>query len=108
MTKAWLLGWLRNKNALPIAPGIRFNALNQKVFFTDAESATLRPNSQKAVVKRLCRSRETLLSRPGRGAALRSADRYYPWRMTFRGQALQVRQRSGFRDVHASKGSNRA
>jgi len=35
--------------------------------------------------KRLCRSGDTVLSRPGRGAALHFADRRHPWRFPIRG-----------------------
>jgi hypothetical protein len=54
-------------------------------------------HEQMAGVKRLCRGAETLLSRPGPGAEMRLADR-----------RLTRRVKSGFRDIHASKGSNRA
>ena len=63
---------------------------------------------QKAAVKRLCRDEETLLSRPGRGAACASP---IPLSMAIfqsAAERFKAAQRSGFRDVHASKGSNRA
>jgi hypothetical protein len=45
-----------------------------------ADSASFRLGLQKRAVKRLFRGWDTVLSRPGRGAALRFADRRHPWR----------------------------
>jgi phosphate acyltransferase len=50
----------------------------------------LQRDTEKAAVKRLCRDADALLSRPGRGAALRFADRRYPWRFSVRGRAHQT------------------
>jgi hypothetical protein len=56
-------------------PPIYFKALNLLTLLTYAESALARQGDQKEAVKRLCRDEETLLSRPGRGAAPCFADR---------------------------------
>ena len=74
-------------------PGIRSNALNYLDLFACANSAAFGLDVQKAAVKRLCRAGDTLLSRPGRGAALRFADRRHSWRFPVRGRALQDRAR---------------
>src|ERR1700688_1533110 len=48
--------------------------------------------SKKGAVKRLCRGGDTLLSRPGRGAGWRLADRRYPWRFPVRGLSFKTAQ----------------
>ena len=55
------------------------NPLNYLDLSIYIDSTSVPPRIQKRAVKRLCRGGDTLLSRPGRGAALRSADRRYSW-----------------------------
>jgi phosphate acyltransferase len=64
--------------------------LNYHTLLTAPDSASPRLGIQKDAVKRLCRGRDTLLSRPGRGAALHLADRRYPWRNPVRGRAIKT------------------
>jgi glycerol-3-phosphate acyltransferase PlsX len=64
--------------------------LNYHTLLTSPDSASPRLGIQKDAVKRLCRGRDTLLSRPGRGAALHLADRRYPWRNPVRGRAIKT------------------
>ena len=85
------------------------NTLNYHGMLECSEFARQPSGRQKTVVKRLCRDGDTLLSRPGGGAVLRLAEHRCG------GAFIQCaagfdegRKRSGFRDVHASKGSNRA
>jgi hypothetical protein len=52
--------------------GIRPNALIYIGFLNFRDSASQWLDCQKGAVKRLCRGTETLLSRPGRGAACAS------------------------------------
>jgi hypothetical protein len=73
-------------------------ALKNKGFQKIPDSPLQRFHEQKAGVKRLCRDADTLLSRPGLGAAWRPADR----------RRTQRQKKSDFREIHASKGSHRA
>ena len=63
---------------------------------------------QKTVVKRLFRDGDTLLSRPGGGAGMRLAEHRVVVPFQCAAAFSEGRTRSGFRDVHAAKGSNRA
>ena len=73
-------------------------ALNFMRLAPDPDSPPQPAHEQKAGVKRLCQDADTLLSPPGRACDIVS------------GQSLQAvaAKSSGFRDIHASKGSNRA
>ena len=86
--------------ARPRDPGfgseIRSNRLNYLDLFACTDSASRRLGHQKRAVKRLCRDGDTLLSRPGRGAALRFADRRYPRRFPVRGRSASSPQEIRF------------
>ena len=55
--------------SIRIEPAFQSSALNQLELFTYSDSVRCGLGRQKEPVKRLCRGGETLLSRPGRGAA---------------------------------------
>src|SRR5229473_6941879 len=79
-----------NKSGCETGGVIGFDALNYHALLAWADSASPRLGTQKDAVKRLCRGGDTLLSRPGRGAALRLADRRYSWRNPVRGRAIKT------------------
>src|ERR1700684_769395 len=63
-----------NKNGCGADGVIRFKPLNIQCLFPRTDSISRWFGVQKEAVKRLCRDEETLLSRPGRGAASRFAE----------------------------------
>jgi hypothetical protein len=93
---------------MPNRSVIRFNSLNYLALFACSDSASPPFGSQKGEVKRLCRGGDTLLSRPGQ--VQRGTSPIAAVRGDFQSAAKRFKaaKRSGFRDVHASKGSNRA